>query len=190
MNLMITGALLGTLLLPFPAFSPAISPGAPADRVSVAHGWPDPPQREAVWPLRPRPEIAQRFDPPTRAWSAGHRGVDLLGAPGARVRTALSGTVTFAGTVAGRGVVVVTHGSFRATYEPVRTRVRRGDHLRAGAVIGTLASGRSHCVPRTCLHWGLITADGYRDPLSLLPGARRVRLLPLDSDQARGWARW
>ena len=109
--------------------------------------------------------------------------MDLLGAPGARVRAALDGTVTFAGTVAGRGVVVVSHGTTRTSYEPVRASVRRGDRVRAGAPIGTLQTGLSHCAPRFCLHWGLIDPPAYRDPLTLIRSVR-IRLLPLG--QARG----
>ncbi|MCO6011104.1 hypothetical protein NE236_39730, partial [Actinoallomurus purpureus] len=34
------------------------------------------------WPLRPRPPVVRRFDPPTHPWEAGHRGVDLAAPPG------------------------------------------------------------------------------------------------------------
>jgi murein DD-endopeptidase MepM/ murein hydrolase activator NlpD len=50
----------------------------------------------------------------------GHRGVDLAAVAGAPVLAAGAGTVVFAGTVAGRGVVSVDHsGGLRTTYEPV-----------------------------------------------------------------------
>jgi len=132
----------------------------------------------AVWPLDPQPTVVAGFDPPTSAWGAGHRGVDLLGSPGQRVRAALAGTVTFAGTLAGRGVVVVDHGATRTTYEPVAPLVPVGAAVVTGAVIGTLQTGLSHCFPRSCLHWGLIRGQEYLDPLSLL-GQGPVRLLPL-----------
>ena len=135
----------------------------------------------AVWPLDPRPEVAERFDPPDEAWGAGHRGVDLLGTPGQRVRSAREGTVSFAGTLAGRGVVVVSHGETRTTYEPVKAAVQVGDEVRAGQSIGILTLLGSHCWPRVCLHWGLIEGDSYLDPLTLV-GAGPVRLLPLFSD--------
>jgi murein DD-endopeptidase MepM/ murein hydrolase activator NlpD len=106
--------------------------------------------------------------------------VDLLGTAGAPIRAPMAGTVTFAGTIAGRGVVVIDHGSYRTTYEPVRATVRRGSLVRAGAVIGTLQAGMSHCAPRVCLHWGLIEGRTYRDPLSLV-GSTRIRLLPVGS---------
>src|SRR4051794_14687468 len=137
----------------------------------------------AVWPLDPRPTVVAGFDAPSSPWGAGHRGVDLLGRPGQPVRTALAGTVTFAGTLAGRGVVVVDHASVRTTYEPVTPSVTVGEVVATGGDLGTLQTGRSHCFPRTCLHWGLIgrgliADDRYLDPLSLL-GVAPVRLLPL-----------
>ena len=135
---------------------------------------PDP----AVWPLDPQPTVVRGFDPPTILWGSGHRGVDLLGQPGQAVRAALVGTVTFAGTLAGRGVVVVSHGPTRTTYEPVAAGVAVGDVVPTGGVLGTLQTGLSHCFPRTCLHWGLIEGETYLDPLSLL-GFGPVRLLPL-----------
>jgi murein DD-endopeptidase MepM/ murein hydrolase activator NlpD len=132
----------------------------------------------AVWPLQPAPVVVNPFDPPDDRWGPGHRGVDLLGTPGQEVHAALAGTVSFAGTLAGRGVVVVDHGATRTTYEPVAATVTVGQPVATGAVIGTLQVGMSHCFPRTCLHWGLLRGEEYLDPLSLL-GAAPVRLLPL-----------
>jgi len=136
------------------------------------------PAGSAVWPLSPAPTVVAGFDPPASRWGAGHRGVDLAGAPGQAVRAALVGTVTFAGTLAGRGVVVVDHGATRTTYEPVDPTVRVGDLVGAGDRIGRLQRGGSHCAPATCLHWGLLEGDRYLDPLTLV-GAGPVRLLPL-----------
>lgn len=134
-----------------------------------------------VWPLQPVPSVVRAFDPPTSTWGAGHRGVDLAGSVGEAVRAALAGTVTFAGSLAGRGVVVVDHGATRTTYEPVTPSVTVGDEVRAGEVIGTLTLTLSHCLPSACLHWGLIrnADDVYLDPLSLIGLGAPVRLLPL-----------
>lgn len=133
----------------------------------------------AVWPLDPPHQVVDRFDAPASPWGRGHRGVDLRGAPGDRVRTVEDGVVAFAGRIAGRGVVVVDHGRTRTTYEPVRGSVRVGGRVAAGQVIGTLELFGSHCFPAACLHWGLIEGrDTYRDPLSLVGGGG-VRLLPL-----------
>jgi murein DD-endopeptidase MepM/ murein hydrolase activator NlpD len=103
--------------------------------------------------------------------------VDLRGTVGQRVRAARAGTVTFAGRLAGRGVVVVSHGDTRTTYEPVAASVDVGDRVRAGAAIGALELLGSHCLPAACLHWGLLEGERYLDPLTLV-GAGPVRLLP------------
>jgi murein DD-endopeptidase MepM/ murein hydrolase activator NlpD len=130
-----------------------------------------------VWPLLPRPEVVAGFDPPAENWDAGHRGVDLLGTSGQTVRAAKSGRISYAGRLAGRGIVVVAHGDTRTTYQPVAATVHVGDEVIAGQKIGVLQSFGSHCWPRTCLHWGLIRGETYLDPLTLV-GAGPVRLLP------------
>ncbi len=146
---------------------------------AAASGATDPaPAREGVWPLVPRPAIASKFDPPASRWGAGHRGVDLAGRAGQGVRTSLAGTVTFAATLAGRGVVVVDHGGVRTTYEPVSASVHVGQQVGRGARIGTLQRASSHCFPQACLHWGLLRGETYLDPLTLV-GAGPIRLLPL-----------
>ncbi len=134
-----------------------------------------------VWPLAPEPVVVAGFDPPDSAYGPGHRGVDLAGRPGQRVRAALAGTVTFAGSLAGRGVVVVDHGATRTTYEPVTATASLGDVVGRGGPIGTLQLPGSHCFPRACLHWGWIEGVTYLDPLRLVGGGP-VRLLPLWSD--------
>lgn len=141
------------------------------------------PAADGGWPLDPRPEVVGAFAPPATAYGSGHRGVDLLGHVGQPVHAAEAGTVTYAGKLAGRGVVVVDHGATRTTYEPVTATVHTGDEVAGGATIGTLELFGSHCFPRSCLHWGLIEGDRYLDPLSLV-GPTRVRLLPLFA----GWS--
>ena len=132
----------------------------------------------AVWPLDPRPDVVSGFSPPAEPWGSGHRGVDLLGSPNQQVLAAQDGTVSYIGTIAGVGVVVVRHGATRSTYQPVSASVHVGQHVSAGQVLGTLDLFGSHCFPRACLHWGLLEGDVYLDPLSLV-GAAPVRLLPL-----------
>lgn len=131
-----------------------------------------------TWPLQPRPEVVRGFDPPDSPWGAGHRGVDLRGHPGQPVHAAAAGRVSFAGSLAGRGVVVVDHGTVRTTYEPVQAALAVGTRVTAGQVIGHLDVPGSHCFPAACLHWGLRRGEEYLDPLSLVGGGP-VRLLPL-----------
>jgi murein DD-endopeptidase MepM/ murein hydrolase activator NlpD len=131
-----------------------------------------------VWPLPPPHPVRRGFEPPSTTWGAGHRGVDLGGESGMKVVSALAGTVTFAGVLAGRGVVVVDHGEIRTTYEPVTASVTVGDSVPRGGVIGHLALAGSHCFPEACLHWGLIRGATYLDPLTLVGGGP-IRLLPM-----------
>lgn len=147
-----------------------------------ARGAPADPDPVGEWPLRPEPEVLEAFDPPDDPWGAGHRGVDLLGSPGQLVHAALPGRISFAGMLAGRGVVVVDHGDSRTTYEPVTADVDVGDVVGQGAAIGRLQTSGSHCLPRACLHWGWLRGDTYLDPLDLV-GAGPVRLLPLWRDE-------
>jgi murein DD-endopeptidase MepM/ murein hydrolase activator NlpD len=134
--------------------------------------------REWVWPLEPVPRVVRPFEPPASRWGPGHRGIDLLGTAGQPVLAIGSGSVRFAGAVAGRGVVVISHGALQSTYEPVTTAVHRGERVRAGEVVGLLQTVHSHCSPEVCLHLGLRHGSVYIDPLSVLT-ARQVRLLPL-----------
>ena len=135
-----------------------------------------------IWPLSPEPDVRRGFDPPDTPYGAGHRGVDLAGSPGQTVRSALPGTVRYAGPLAGRGVVVVDHGGTRTTYEPVTAVVAVGDAVPVGGRIGTLELPGSHCFPQACLHWGWIRGEVYLDPLRLVGGGP-VRLLPLWRDR-------
>ncbi|MFI5713314.1 peptidoglycan DD-metalloendopeptidase family protein [Kribbella sp. NPDC051620] len=162
LTLLATAALLAPTT-PTPA-SPTVPSGAPA-------------QPGAVWPLSPRPEVVRGFEPPPKPWLPGHRGLDLRGSPGQQVRSATSGTVTYAGPLAGRGVIVITTGPLRTTYEPVIPTVRVGTLVTPGIPLGHLSAAASHCAPATCLHWGLLESTTYLNPLSLLPH-RPVRLLP------------
>lgn len=161
-----------------PLLALSLVAAAPVPSVNALGPEPAPaPVDGAVWPLDPQPQVVARFDPPASRWGPGHRGVDLLGGVGQPVRAAEDGTVTFTGRLAGRGVVVVTHGSTRTTYEPVSAEVSVGDPVRAGELLGRLELLGSHCLPRACLHWGLIEGERYLDPLTLV-GAGTVRLLP------------
>lgn len=132
------------------------------------------------WPLPGEPPVVRRFDPPPQPWLPGHRGVDLAAAVGKPVLAAGDGVVTFAGAVAGRPVLTVTHAAgLRTTYEPVHSDVEVGTPVLTGMPIGRLWAGHPGCAAAACLHWGLRRGDTYLDPLALL-GRGPVRLLPLD----------
>jgi murein DD-endopeptidase MepM/ murein hydrolase activator NlpD len=137
-----------------------------------------------TWPLSPQPPVARYFDPPDSPWGAGNRGVDLVGSVGQPVSAIAAGVVTYAGVLAGRGVVVVRHGALRSTYEPVGASVAVGQDVAGGQPIGMLQAVGSHCLPDVCLHLGLLRGSEYLDPLSVL-GPLDIRLKPLG---ASGWA--
>lgn len=164
---------------------PQVPPRAPAPRAASAD--PEVPAVGRVWPVGTRPPVVRGWDPPASPYARGHRGVDLATAPGAPVRAVAAGRVSFAGRVAGRGVVAVELAAtgeppLRTTYEPVRAAVREGETVAAGQVVGTVEPAGSHCT-RVCVHWGLLRGGTYLDPLSLLPPWLRrshpSRLLPV-----------
>jgi hypothetical protein len=131
-----------------------------------------------VWPLDGARTVSRPFDPPATRYGPGHRGADLPGRPGQAVRATGAGRISYAGLLAGRGIVVVVHRDLRSTYEPVTPLVRVGGQVAAGDVIGRLAPGHAGC-PGTCLHWGLLRGAVYLDPVRLVR-AGLSRLLPLD----------
>ena len=161
-----------------PGAPPPAVPGVPPGVAGPAR-----PDSGAVvgysWPLRPAPEVLRGFDVLPSRYVAGHRGADLAAPVGAEVLAAAAGTVTFAGQVAGRGVVVVAHADgLRTTYEPLLPAVAAGSAVAGGAVLGTVAAAPAHCPGRPCLHWGARRGADHVDPLTLLRGAAPV-LLPL-----------
>ena len=134
-------------------------------------------------PLEAPTSVVRPFDPPEQPWLPGHRGVDLAAGPGAVVVAPAEGTVTFAGEVAGRGVVTVTHpDGRRSSVEPVRPGVVAGEVVAGGTPVATV-DGTAHADASAAdvplLHWGVRLRDGtYVDPWSLLPGEGPVVLLP------------
>lgn len=164
------------------ALMQGVAPAAPAAEPHVV-GLPSQqvvaPSEDWQWPTGAPAAVLEGFDPPAVVWGAGHRGVDLALAAGSPVLAAGSGTVAFAGMVAGRPVVSIDHaGGIRTTYEPVEAVVCAGQQVAAGQVIGTLRAGhRADGVD--ALHWGARTGPKtYINPLRLLERAV-IRLKPL-----------
>lgn len=135
------------------------------------------------WPLAGSPEVVRVFAPGPTPYSPGHRGVDLAGLEGEPVLAAGAGTVSYAGLLAGRGVVTVVHGDLRTTYEPVDATAAVGDRVVRGTPLGRLTAGHAGCPVAACLHWGLRRGEAYLDPVGLVrPGP--VRLLPRGTPDA------
>jgi murein DD-endopeptidase MepM/ murein hydrolase activator NlpD len=130
-------------------------------------------------PVAGRLVVLRGFQPPATAYAAGHRGVDLAAPGDALIRAAGPGHVSFAGPVAGRGVVVVSHPDGVTTeYEPVLPLVRAGQVVAAGDPVGRLHGPHGGCRLDGCVHWGARRQGTYFDPLTLLRPLGPVRLLP------------
>jgi murein DD-endopeptidase MepM/ murein hydrolase activator NlpD len=124
--------------------------------------------------------VLRGFSPPATPYGPGHLGVDLADGAGS-VLAAGPGVVSFAGRVAGRGVVVIRHPDGISTeYEPVGVLVRPGDRVAEGQRIGRVAGTHRGCPAPACLHWGARRGGQYVDPMSLLRPLGVVRLLPWD----------
>lgn len=122
--------------------------------------------------------VLRPFIAPTSPYGPGHRGVDLAAGRGAAITAAGPGTVSFAGSVTGRGVVVILHpDGVRTEYEPVHPLVSAGASVAAGTPIGLLHGRHPGCA-RSCLHWGARLGAAYFDPLRLLVPLGPVVLLP------------
>ena len=137
------------------------------------------------WPVAGPREVSRPFVPPASRYGTGHRGADLPSAAGAVVRSAGAGRVSYAGLLAGRGVVVVVHGALRTTYEPVAASVAVGDDVASGEPLGVLEAGHAGCPVAACLHWGLRRGDDYLDPVRLVERGP-VRLLPVGPGAVAG----
>ncbi|WP_435642949.1 murein hydrolase activator EnvC family protein [Streptomyces sp. H49] len=169
--------MVSVLLAPGPSAraQPPAAPDPPADVPAIAR----------LWPVGSRPPVLRGWQPPATPYGPGHRGVDLAAGAGSPVRAVAPGRVSFAGRVAGRGVVAVELAGtdLRTTYEPVGASVREGDEVAAGEVIGTVEATGSHCGASACVHWGLLRDGTYLNPLSLLApwllGRGPSRLLPV-----------
>lgn len=141
-----------------------------ATREAQARGWERPVDGAVLRPFTVGPD---------RFATGQHRGVDLAAPPGARVRAACTGRVSFAGRVPGGGLTVsVRCGRLTATYQQLgAAALRAGQVVVAGAAIGTSGSAR----PRPHVHLGARDrlTGAYVDPLSLLAGAPRALPPPL-----------
>jgi murein DD-endopeptidase MepM/ murein hydrolase activator NlpD len=130
-------------------------------------------------PLPGQLQVTRPFAPPAHPWQPGNRGVDLAAYAGEPVFAAGEGVVVYAGMLAGRGVISISHGAIRSTYEPVDPAVGTGERVSAGQLIGLVSTAADDCGPRgSCLHWGALRDGSYIDPMGLLR-APTIRLLPI-----------
>ena len=122
----------------------------------------------AAVPPVPGP-ITQQFVAPLCQRCAGHRGVTIDNADGVVAVSPVSGTVTFAGSVAQRLYVVVTPspGVLVTVGRLATLAVQKGQSVALGHPVG--ASG-------TDTYWGVRVRGVYVEPLSYF-GFGRARLV-------------
>ncbi|MGZ6998658.1 MAG: peptidoglycan DD-metalloendopeptidase family protein [Acidimicrobiia bacterium] len=143
----------------------------------------------AAWARPVSGGVVRPFVAPRSRYGAGHRGVDLGATPGTPVVAVGSGTVTFAGSVAGSLHVGVDHGggirtslSFLAS-----VAVRRGQRVVRGQVLG-VAGGAGPDHDPGVVHLGLRVAGSYVDPMRLfapLDLVAAIHLAPVHDRPAR-----
>jgi len=119
--------------------------------------------------------IARGFDLPKGQRGPGNRGLDYAVVAGTPVRGAGSGTVTFAGPVAGTVAVTVTHGDgLETTYTGMRELyVARGDVIDQGHWLGETDDR---------FHFGVKLDDIYVDPqdyLGPIDTSDAIHLIPV-----------
>lgn len=119
--------------------------------------------------------VADGFRAPETPFGPGNRGLEYDTVAGTEVRASADGEVVFAGPVAGSQHLTLRHADgVRTSYSFLRDlRVRRGDAVSQGTVLGTTEMR---------LHFGARLGDHYFDPSSLFQasGAVEVELVPFE----------
>ena len=123
--------------------------------------------------------VTDAFRRPACEYCPGNRGIEYATRDGQPVLAAATGTVTFAGVVAGTRYVVVEHADgLRMTYGRLASAdVAEGERVLQGRRIGTTT---------TELFLGLRRGDEHIDPAPHLGELRRrTRLVPTDGSRPR-----
>lgn len=132
--------------------------------------------RSWAWPVSPV-RIAVPYRAPETPYAAGHRGIDLVAAPGDEVVAAEAGVVSYRGRVVDRPVLTIDHGNgVLSSIEPVASELPVGAIVERGAPVGVVDAG-GHC-DGACVHFGVRVDGDYVSPLRFLGGVPRAVLLP------------
>ena len=136
----------------------------------------------STWSAPVAGPVVRRFEPPSKPWGPGHRGIDFAVDAGTPVRAAAPGVVAFAGPVAAARSVTISHsGDLRSAYSFLATvAVAVGERVERGRVLG-LSGGRGPGHGPGVVHFSLRQGDDYVDPQPVLGGNGAVHLVPVGS---------
>jgi hypothetical protein len=148
----------------------------------AAYAWSWPVQGPVVQPFA--------YDESHPYASGQHRGIDIgADATGEHVVAPAAGTVSFAGSVPTNGecVTIETPDGYTVTLTHLGTiLVAKGASVAEGQAVGTIGPSGTPEIDRPYVHLGIRTtsdANGYLDPLSLLPQPA-AQSAPAQSDPA------
>ncbi|MEO6653774.1 MAG: peptidoglycan DD-metalloendopeptidase family protein [Ilumatobacteraceae bacterium] len=121
--------------------------------------------------------VTDPFRQPACRWCPGNRGIEYGTPAGASVSALATGRVSYAGTIAGVGYLVVRLAEGRrVTYGNITAFHSMGDLVVRGSAVG-VAAGR--------FHLGLRDGEEYVDPSPYLGRwSSRPRLIPTDGSSA------
>ena len=134
-------------------------------------------QETAVFVMPVQGEILKSYNDRELQYSATygdmrlHTAVDISCEEGTAVSAAANGTVTAVEDSAELGTVItVDHGnSVLSRYASIKeAKVKPGDQVAAGDVIGTVGSIPGECADQSHLHFEMVKGGYYADPFSLI----------------------
>lgn len=117
-----------------------------------------------------RGAVLRHYEAPPTPYAAGHRGIDLACATGSIVVSSATGTVAFAGKIAGEWYVSIDHeDGIRSTYSYVKVvLVTKGQRVARTAPVARCGSGHPGSSLPTHMHFGMKRGDTYLDPEPML----------------------
>lgn len=121
-----------------------------------------------VWSLWVSSSYGRRTDP-FKKTKAYHKGVDLAGRTGNKIKVMAKGKVTRAGTASGYGnLVEVDHGNgFKTKYGHMhKIYVKKGQYVEAGDVLGEVGSTGRSTGPH--LHYEILYKGHDVDPMPFM----------------------
>ena len=139
--------------------------------------------------------VIQHYRQSETPYTEGHRGVDYEVALAQGVFAPADATVHFVGTVVNRQLISLSHeGQLLSSFEPVCSRLKKGESVQKGQLIGEVCEGdetyQPHCERRICLHFSIRRDGEYLSPLWFTKELEHSRLLPWVEPAQLGATPW